>query len=710
MKLTPERRLYIATAAVGAFAAGLLWVAVKLTQSAAAGQEDATAALFVVGLFAVAAAYAVLKPLVDLFVRAPAALAEETRIVIRDSARRVKPVGGVEIQALAEAINELAGRRQSLEEDVAAEIARAQASLEADRNRLAVLMAELRQSVVVCNLDGRILLYNQRAREILSAGVGSELIGLGRSLYAVFERSLIAHALDQVGRRLQAGETSPATEFVTTTPAGRLLRVHLAPVTGHREGDGGDGDVSMTGYVLLLDDITLTFEKENKRDALIQSLTEGGRGPLGNIRAAAEMLNNYPDMEAEQRARFLSVIRNEVEGLSGRVEQASKAYARELSARWKLEEMRGADLVAFAVARVSARCGLPVKEEDIDDGVWMKVESFSFLQVLCYLTARLRDEYEVSEVRLSLSSDGEHACLDLGWLGTAINSETVMNWEIEPMRSAGEDSPLSVRDVLDRGNGEMWFQRKRASHRAAFRFLLPLAQPPEQTVAASEVARGSRPEYYDFDLFSWSEKSHTLDDRLLSELDYTVFDTETTGLEPSNGDEIIQIGATRIVNRRLLTHEVFDQLIDPCRHLPEASVKIHGITPEMLVDQPPIGKVLPQFRAFCADTVLVAHNAAFDMRFLQLKEQATGIRFDLPVLDTLLLSAVLHPNQESHRLEAIAERLGVIIVGRHTALDDAFVTGEVFLKMVPLLAEMGIHTLGQAREAAEKTYYARVQY
>ena len=71
---------------------------------------------------------------------------------------------------------------------------------------------------------------------------------------------------------------------------------------------------------------------------------------------------------------------------------------------------------------------------------------------------------------------------------------------------------------------------------------------------------------------------------------------------------------------------------------------------------------------------------------------------------------LLHPNQESHRLEAIAERLGVIIVGRHTALGDAFVTGEVFLKMVPLLAEMGIHTLGQAREAAEKTYYARVQY
>lgn len=75
-----------------------------------------------------------------------------------------------------------------------------------------------------------------------------------------------------------------------------------------------------------------------------------------------------------------------------------------------------------------------------------------------------------------------------------------------------------------------------------------------------------------------------------------------------------------------------------------------------------------------------------------------------------MLSAVIHPHQESHRLEAIADRMNITILGRHTALGDALVTAEVFLRMIPLLAEKGIHTYGQAREAAQKTYYARLKY
>jgi DNA polymerase-3 subunit epsilon len=156
--------------------------------------------------------------------------------------------------------------------------------------------------------------------------------------------------------------------------------------------------------------------------------------------------------------------------------------------------------------------------------------------------------------------------------------------------------------------------------------------------------------------------------------------------------------------------ESFEQLVNPQRSIPQASIAIHGIGPEALAGQPTIAEVLPAFHAFAHDTVPVAHNAAFDMRFLQLREAATGIRFDQPVLDTLLLSALVNPRQESHAIEAIATRLGLDATGRHAALRDQLLTAEVFLKPVPLLANKGIRALGQAREAARKTYSARLEH
>ena len=199
-----------------------------------------------------------------------------------------------------------------------------------------------------------------------------------------------------------------------------------------------------------------------------------------------------------------------------------------------------------------------------------------------------------------------------------------------------------------------------------------------------------------------------LGSRPLRELSYTVFDTETTGLRPSAGDKIISIGAVRIVDGRLLHDEIFDQLIDPAHPLNPESARIHGITPAMLRGKPLIAQVLPRFHQFCDGTVLVAHNAAFDMRFLQLQETATGVRFTQPVLDTMLLSAVAHPKQRKHSLEAIAARLGVSLVGRHAALGDAIITGEIFLKLLPLLHVRGVITLRDAWEASRQTRYAHI--
>ena len=231
----------------------------------------------------------------------------------------------------------------------------------------------------------------------------------------------------------------------------------------------------------------------------------------------------------------------------------------------------------------------------------------------------------------------------------------------------------------------------------------------EPVTGAETGARASRPEYYDFDLFRQPGQDPELSRRSLATLIYTAFDTETTGLNPAS-DEIISIGAVRIVNGRILRQEIFDQLVNPGRAIPRLATEICGVTNEMVQDQPPIDRVLPRFARFTEETVLVAHNAAFDMRMLQRKEAATGVRFTNPVLDTLLLSAVVHPHESDHSLEAIAQRLGVDVRGRHTALGDALVTAEVFLGLLKLLQAQGIETLQEALNASRETYLARVDY
>ncbi|MCP4672623.1 MAG: 3'-5' exonuclease, partial [Desulfobacula sp.] len=213
-----------------------------------------------------------------------------------------------------------------------------------------------------------------------------------------------------------------------------------------------------------------------------------------------------------------------------------------------------------------------------------------------------------------------------------------------------------------------------------------------------------------FDLFSVDNQSKNLLDTSLKEITYTVFDTETTGLNPDGGDEIISIGAVRIVNNRIVYQDIFEELVDPKRDIPIESYRIHGINYEMVMEKETIKKVLPRFRQFTSDTVLLGHNIAFDMKMLKLKEKPTGIRFNNPTLDTLLLSAVLHPVHEQHDMENIAKRLGVNIIGRHTALGDAITTAEIFKKLIPILNSNGILTLKDALKASKKTYYARLKY
>ena len=642
------------------------------------------------------------------YLTAARSLAEQTRIVFATNPEhRIESRGGSELVDLAASINRLADafRRQKIDLETGA--GRANSRLEEERNRLAALMSELAEGVLLCNAEGRILLYNEQAKRLFGAvatpapGARQGLVGLGRSVFALLDRDQVAHALDKLQYSLDQGVELPSTRFITSAATGALVKVRMAPFLS------AAGRIA--GMVLTLEDVTEQMEREAQRRSLLQAFAAGVRAPVASIRAAAENLASFPEMDEARRVQFTEIVAAESRQLSAMINDALSEYADALKAGLALEDMRAAELLNVVQRRIEALLGLPCALEPVPEDIWIKVDSFAFVEALASLAARLRDEYAVRGVRLRAAASGRFAELDLVWTGAIVASDALALWETQPMQIGAEHTPLTLKDVLDRHDGEIWVQSHKTSHTAWFRLLLPLGEPVAAIPRRSRKT-DSRPEFYDFDLFRHTDAVDDLAERRLVDLHYTVFDSETTGLEPSAGDEIISLGAVRIVNGRLLNQEVFEQLVNPQRPIGRESTRIHGIDAKALAGQPTIAQVLPQFHRFCEDTVLVAHNAAFDMRFLELKEAVTGIRFDQPVLDTLLLSVVVNPSQEDHNLEALAERLGVSVIGRHTALGDALVTGEIFLKLIPLLAEQGIVTLGQALDASRETFHARLQY
>jgi len=674
--------------------------------------------LVVAALLMLVVVFFAVRALWRRYVTALRHLAEDARIIqVANPQHRATPGGAAEVRTIARAINGLAEANAAQKANVDRQVREANDRIEQERSRLAALMSELAQSVVMCNVEGRILLYNARAMQLLrkpldgaaATGKAHTLVGLGRSVFAIFDRNLIIHALESIHDRIHKGERAPVANFVTTAPAGQLVRVQLAPVLGAADAPAPGAIEGTAGFVLLLDNITRRIETGARRDLLLQALTQGTRASLANMRAAVETIASFPDMERAAQDRFIGIIGEEARTLSLHLDNSVRDFADSLRTEWPLEDMRGADLIAAARRRIEHRLQLPTKLESIDEDIWLNVDSYSLMQGITYLVARLADEFGIREIRFALADAGTLAHLDLVWTGAPLGSETTTAWQTDSMELGGEACPMTLKQIIERHDAEIWYQIDKPAQRQYFRIAIPKTRPEETPWSAAPAAQ-SRPEFYDFDLFNQPGQTPELDNRPLAALNYTVFDTETTGLEPSAGDEIVSVGAVRIVNGRLLEQEVFEQLVDPRRSMSAEAGRITGIENAMLTNQPTIDKVLPAFRAFCEDTVLVAHNAAFDMRFLHMKEGATGVRFTQPVLDTLLLSAVLHPELPSHGLEAIAERMGVNPIGRHTAVGDAIVTAEVFLRMIPLLADQGIRTLGEARAASQRTFFARIEY
>ena len=171
---------------------------------------------------------------------------------------------------------------------------------------------------------------------------------------------------------------------------------------------------------------------------------------------------------------------------------------------------------------------------------------------------------------------------------------------------------------------------------------------------------------------------------------YVVFDLETTGFSPVK-DKIIEIGAVKVEQGKIT--DKFSTFVNPKVPIPFQITQLTGITDEMVLEAPDIGSVLPEFLAFIGDAALVAHNASFDVGFIEQNCRYQDIMPDFTYVDTVAMARILLPTLSKYKLNVVANALHISLENHHRAVDDAGATAEIFVRFIEMLRERGITDL-----------------
>ncbi|GAA0786782.1 3'-5' exonuclease [Marinobacterium sediminicola] len=550
--------------------------------------------------------------------------------------------------------------------------AHAEGAREAEKikQELEALLQVLDLPLLICDRHQRLLLFNPAAAEMFHDQPG---LGLGRPLSQLLPHPSLADAIRHL--------PDDGTPHQLLLPGEHhWLRCQLRRLGAYHG-----------GALITLQDTTAALEHDQRWRRTLAQLLPKLRGHCGSLNSATEALLQVEDNPTFKQ-RLESAIEQESQALATQVEQLTHLVEAQQLSQSALEETWSNDLCSALKAQLLQH---QIRLTPIGIPAWMKVDGPALLALLQLLVRQLSSLQRIDEVELEVLLGNRRVYVDLSWDGIPLSEQQLQQWRSLPLF----DEPLSprVEDVLDQHGADLWSIPPQQPGEGP-RLRLPL---PASGRGIQPLQRLSpRPEFHDFSIADLPAPSGDLASLPLQQLEMVVFDTETTGLDLRRGDRIISLAACRILNGRLLADDVFDQRVNPQRAIPPESTAIHGLKDEDVAQSPPIEVVLPRFRHYVGDGVLVAHNAVFDLLALQLSESGDQSRFTMPVLDTLLLSRAIDPSLEGHGLDALAERFDLSFPPgtRHTALGDARVTAELLLLLLPRLANRGVRTLGDALE------------
>lgn len=531
------------------------------------------------------------------------------------------------------------------------------------RQELEALLQILETPLVLCDQHRRVMLFNQAAEHFFDGNHG---LGLGKRLSALLSSPNLEEAL-------------------TRLPIDGTLRELLIPCDQRwlkvvmRRVPATEGEVLLT-----FADATASWANEMGVRADMAAMLIPLRQHTADLICAADALiqlrHDHPEEHPLHRG-LESIIAEEGEQLGrqvtrlGRLLDDMQHQGERLTPMWSNDFWQALDERLDPQHRLITPIGMPA---------WFRGDAPALLALLTSLIKHLSDYLPDNGFEGSVWLDNGRVYLDLIWQGQPLPEHALSHWYQQSLDAL----PLAPRvaDVLRQHASDIWSLADPDQDHARIRMPLPATDR-----LAPPVDTPPRPEFHDFGIAELPSPDTPHAGQAINGLEVVAFDTETTGLDLRRDDTVISIGACRVVNQRLLASEAFDQKVDPKRPIPATSTAIHGLTDQDVAGAPELEEVLVRFKRYVGDAVLLAHNASFDM----LAISKGSIRFDMPVLDTLLISRALDEAIDGHDLDSLCERYRLSFPPgtRHTALGDARVTAKLWLALLPRLEARGIDTL-----------------
>ncbi|MCP4022620.1 MAG: hypothetical protein GY729_12325 [Desulfobacteraceae bacterium] len=423
------------------------------------------------------------------------------------------------LKHLVYAINEMTDHCLGLKDKKTSDTIPLSSDLSQEQKILSAFISKLPEAIVICDVNGIILLHNNQAKQYLlfEENLRNQSISfIGTSIMLHLGKSMIEHALDDINQSLTRHAAQIVSHFIFQLN-NLILQAQIAPVL--------NSSGQFAGFIVILADITGQNHAETQIELLLQTLSKTARSPLSSIRAAVEAMKAFPKMDSTRQQEFINIIHKESIVLSDMLNGVSDSYASLIKAKISLKRILTKTLLKTIARRARDKLQILFELNTAMEKqrIFIKADQYSFILSVLFILDRLKETTRSSSFHCTLKTENKIALVDILWKGDPVKPETIKKWEDQPIDDQPRTTPLTLKEILNHHHGTIWAytKTKETGHMPYVRIFIPADEqkslPPPAPIS---ILSESQTQLSDLKLFNAASQTPDLDNRLLAELSY----------------------------------------------------------------------------------------------------------------------------------------------------------------------------------------------